>query len=92
MKISEFQDWVNHPVTCAVRNHLVEEAKSYDSISGSTLVEKNAYSDSLTPLEQIGFFTAMRMATIKGIEVFTDTNSLMAGLQDAEIVEVAEDE
>lgn len=72
----EFHDWANHPVTCRVRNHLISELRETDTVSGSGILKNNAYGQGLNPLEALGVESAMRLSVVKGIEAFTDFDSL----------------
>lgn len=69
----DFEQWANHPVTVFVRNKLIEQRNEYSKLDG-TLAEHAIYNPE--DLSKLGFDSAMRMATIRGIELFTDTQSL----------------
>lgn len=71
---AEFAQWANDPVTCYVRNKLIEQRNEYANLD-ETLAEQAVYSKD-ADLQQLGLDSALRMATIRGIELFTDTDSM----------------
>lgn len=75
---ADFLEWANHPMTAKVRNAVLEERASMDSISGSLMLERaaNKYADGLTALEALGLESAMRASAITGLEYFTDFENL----------------
>ena len=77
---AEFESWANHHVTCRVRNHLIEVREEMNKIESSRLLESNAYTDQLTPLEMLGMESVMKMSVIKGIDTFTDFDALFQEL------------
>ena len=86
IKKSEFDAWMSHHVTCAVRNYLVSQIQDLDSLSNHPLIEENTYTNELTALEKVGCSVLLRSASIKGLEMFTDPEALQMGLEQAQII------
>lgn len=59
---------------------MLKEHAEMTDLSQSGMIEKSVYSDGLTPLESLGLESAMRMAVVKGIELFTDIDRLEGDL------------
>lgn len=90
--MAEFQDWVNLPVTMAVRNFLLKEIQEYNSISDVEIIQKNMNDTDLGDLESIGVQILMRAATMVGIQAFSDFDNLLESMVEAEIIKEVEDE
>ena len=73
---ADFTDWSRLPMTVKVRNHLLKERESMNSIDGSGLIEKNTYAEGLSSLEALGLESAMRASVIRGLDVFTNFDEL----------------
>jgi len=62
-------------VGCLVRNKLVEQASQYSTLD-SSLAEQAVFRGDIESLQKIGLDSAIRMATVRGIELFTDVDAL----------------
>ena len=71
----DFEQWANHPVTAFVRNKLTEQRNEYAKLDYS-LAEYAL--NNPEDLNKLGLDSAMRMATVRGIELFTDFDTLYA--------------
>lgn len=71
----QFQQWSNDETTCYIRNLLVKEAQKHTNLTDSP-AEKAVYGSLVYSLEDMGLHSAMSMATVRGIELFTDTDTL----------------
>lgn len=60
---------------CLVRNKLVEQANQYSTLD-SSLAEKSVFTGDIESLQKLGLDSAIRMATVRGIELFTDSDAL----------------
>ena len=79
LTIAEFQDWISSPIGCKVRNYLVQQYNEYTNLD-ETLAEQVANLGDMESLEKLGLDSAIRMATARGIGLFTDTNALSSEL------------
>lgn len=73
--IADFQDWINSPVGCLVLSKLTEQASEYNKLD-SSLAEKAVFRGDIESLQSLGLDSAIRMATVRGIELFTDIDAL----------------
>ena len=73
----EYMSWVNNPVTCWVRNVLVQERNNQVSLDNSK-ADFTANGNDDYDLQKIGLDSAMRMAVVKGIDLFTNTDEFYA--------------
>lgn len=80
LTLQDFQAWVNDPMTIKVRDYLIDEIEDLSRLDHSQLLIDNVYTDKLTPLEALGVESVMRLAAVRGIELFTDTDSLCVNL------------
>ena len=76
LNINDFKQWANDPMTIKVRNYLLEHRAILNTLDGSMIMEKAAYSNDLTGLEVLGLESAMRMAAVKSIDMLTDFDDL----------------
>lgn len=72
----EFAQWVNDPVTCYIRNELIEQRNEYASLDGTPAEQVAHINKPDMTIEDIGLACSIRMAVVKGIELFTNTNEL----------------
>ena len=77
----EFTEWVNHPMTCLVRNHLIKEMEDLNSIDQSLCLECNVSGNKSESLEMLGLNSYQGYAIIQGIDKFTDTVALLDDLK-----------
>jgi hypothetical protein len=84
---TQFEQWVNDSTTCYIRNLLAEQAQNEASLNFS-LSDQMVNDEGEYSLERLGLDAAVKMAVVKGICYFTDTNSL----RDALDFEEGEDE
>ena len=73
--IADFQEWINSPVGCLVLSKLAEQANEYNKLD-SSLADKAVFRGDIESLQKIGLDSAISMATVRGIELFTDVDSL----------------
>ena len=66
----EYKSWVNDKVTCYVRNTLIQERQNLVSLDNSK-ADFTANGNDDYDLQKIGLDSAMRMAVVKGIDLFT---------------------
>jgi hypothetical protein len=80
LTLADFEQWVNSPMTCMVRDYLLKERASMNSLDDSRLLEGNAYGQDLTALEALGLESAMRLSVVKGIDLITNFDDLQSAL------------
>ena len=73
--IADFQEWINSPVGCLVLSKLTEQANEYNKLD-SSLAEQAVFRGDVESLQKIGLDSAIRMATVRGIELFTNIDAL----------------
>ena len=76
LTLSDFEQWVNDPMTIKVRDYLLSERASMNSLDDSNILEANIYGEELSALERLGLESAMRLSVIKGIDLFTNWDDL----------------
>ncbi len=60
---------------CLVLSKLTEQANEYNKLD-SSLADKAVFRGDIESLQKIGLDSAIRMATVRGIELFTDVDAL----------------
>ena len=60
---------------CLVLSKLTEQADKYSKLD-SSLAEQAVFRGDIESLQKIGLDSAIRMATVRGIELFTDVDAL----------------
>jgi hypothetical protein len=73
----EYKSWVNDKVTCWVRNVLIQERQNLSSLDNSK-ADFTVNGNDDYDLQKIGLDSAMRMAVVKGIDLFTDYDQFYA--------------
>ena len=61
---------------CLVLSKLTEQADKYNKLD-SSLAEQAVFRGDIESLQKIGLDSAIRMATVRGIELFTDVDALV---------------
>ena len=61
---------------CLVLSKLTEQADKYSKLD-SSLAEQAVFRGDIESLQKIGLDSAIRMATVRGIELFTDVDALV---------------
>ncbi len=61
---------------CLVLSKLTEQASKYNKLD-SSLAEQAVFRGDVESLQKIGLDSAIRMATVRGIELFTDVDALV---------------
>ena len=60
---------------CHVRNYLIKQAQEYNTLN-SSLSERAVFAGDIESLQTLGLDSAIRIATVRGIELFTDSEAL----------------
>ena len=80
MTPADFEQWANLPMTMKVRDHMLNQHAEMRDLTESAMIEQTVYAKGLTPLEALGLEAVMKMSVVRGIELFTDYESLSNSL------------
>jgi hypothetical protein len=64
----DFNSFVSLPMWEMYRKFIISEIEIRDSLSTSQILQKNTYSDGLSPLEALGLESAMKLSCVAALD------------------------